>query len=167
VGTDADLATASCPEVSLRSPSIHTYSHTREFRKNNVCDSHTLCPADGDCSWPDSTLTRRSRASGIGRSRPGETTGIIRSSAVRSRRANGRLPCWTAGNLPARGRRRGRVRAPARPGPIPSPEVPRSEQALRLAQQTATYEDNAARAHRRRCDGIWRRSAELTWEPGY
>jgi hypothetical protein len=41
VGTDVDSATVSCPEVSLRSPSIHTYSHTRWFRKI-MCDSHTI-----------------------------------------------------------------------------------------------------------------------------
>jgi hypothetical protein len=33
MGTDADLAVVSCPEVSLRSPSIHTYSHTQRIRK--------------------------------------------------------------------------------------------------------------------------------------
>jgi hypothetical protein len=33
VGKDVDLAAVSCPEVPLRSPGIHTYSHTRRYQE--------------------------------------------------------------------------------------------------------------------------------------
>jgi hypothetical protein len=36
LGTDVELAAVPCPEVFLRSPSIHTYSHTRRFQEYSV-----------------------------------------------------------------------------------------------------------------------------------
>lgn len=57
MGADVDLAAVSRPEVSLRSPSIHTYSHTQQFPRI-FCVNPKLVSADGGFLGPQSTPKR-------------------------------------------------------------------------------------------------------------